>query len=304
MSPMSLRWRVRPGKREVELGWVPAAKEEGVAQLTGSVVSCLQARFARLTLPATWQGEEDEDEDGEASGDMMGVVHFAARPAYAEEAEAQAQATTRVGYELMVSAQVEGKDTGSTKLFLPPTQIPAQRLRANARARARGRRGALELLRGPGFNGALPEKLFMDAGPKRLESKVDKASRAASFRLPADFEGWAEVQWGTAIARVYVAPRAQLALEVSPEKPAYAPGELARLQVRTRVDGKDGPAAVGLFGVDEGMAQLAPLPGPTALSNLRPAPTVSNPAFGVLDAQALPWGAFAAPTRRRRPCCA
>jgi hypothetical protein len=290
-SPMSLRWRVRPGKREVEVGWVPLAKEDDVAQLSGPVLSCLQSRVARLTLPAPRPGEEEElDEEGEASGDMMGVAHFAARPAYAEEQEAEAQATTRVGYELVVSATVEGKDTGSTKLFLPPTTIPDQRLRANPVLARAGEAVRVELLRGPRFNGELPKKLFMDAGTQRLESEVEKSSRSASFRLPADFEGWAEVQWGAAIARVYVAPRAQLALEVTPEKPAYAPGELARLQVRTRVDGKDGPAAVGLFGVDEGMAQLAPLPGPTALSNLRPLPTVANPAFGVLDAQALSMG--------------
>jgi hypothetical protein len=288
-SPMSLRWRVRPGKREVELGWVPLEKEEDVAQLSGSVVSCLQSRFARITLPAPPQGEE-EDEGGEASGDMMGVAHFAARPAYAEEQEAQAQATTRVGYELVVSARMEGKDTGSTKLFLPPAAIPDQRLRANPVLARAGEQVRVELLRGPHFNGSLPKKLFMEAGTQRLESEVEQSSRSASFRLPEDFEGWAEVQWGTAIARVYVAPRAQLALEVSPEKPAYAPGELARLQVRTRVDGKEGPAAVGLFGVDEGMAQLAPLPGPTALSSLRPLPTVARPAFGVLDAQALAMG--------------
>jgi hypothetical protein len=60
--------------------------------------------------------------------------------------------------------------------------------------------------------------------------------------------------------------------------------------VRTRGDGQDGPAAVGLFGVDETMAQLAPLPGTGALDSLRPAPTVATPAFGVLDGQALAMG--------------
>jgi hypothetical protein len=56
------------------------------------------------------------------------------------------------------------------------------------------------------------------------------------------------------------------------------------------VDGKEGPAAVGLFGVDEGLAQLAPLPGPASLDGLRATPTVSSPAFGVLDGQALAMG--------------
>jgi hypothetical protein len=288
-SPMSLRWRVRAGKREVELGWVSLPKEEGIAQLPASVVSCLQARFARITLPAA-EADEGADEDGELSRDLMGVAHFGARPAYSQEQEAQAQATTRLGYELVVSAQAEGQDTGSTKLFLPPTQIPGQRLRATPVLARAGDEVRVEMLRGPNFNGALPKKLFMDAGTQRLESKVEPPSRVASFRLPADFEGWAEVRWDSAIARVYVAPRAQLALELTPEKPAYAPGEVARLQLRTRVDGKEGPAAVGLFGVDEGLAQLAPLPGPTALGGLRSTPTVSSPAFGVLDGQALAMG--------------
>jgi hypothetical protein len=79
-------------------------------------------------------------------------------------------------------------------------------------------------------------------------------------------------------------------VEVAAEKPAYAPGEVARLLLRTRVDGKDGPAAVGLFGVDETLAQLAPLPGPGVLGSLRPAPTLVSSAFGMLDGQALAMG--------------
>jgi hypothetical protein len=291
-SPTSLRWRVRPGQRQVEVAWLSLPREEGVPQLSASVAACLQARFARITLPAKGTEDAEEGEEGEEgeARDMMGVVHFGARPAYAEEQETQAQALTRLGYELQVSARLEGQDAGSTKLFLPPAQLPAQRLRATPVLARAGDEVRVEMLRGPSFSGALPEKLFMSAGTQRLESKVEPSSRAASFRLPADFEGWAEVQWGAAIARVYVAPRAQLALEVAPEKPAYAPGEVARLQLRTRVDGKEGPAAVGLFGVDEGMAQLAPLPGPGALGGLRPVPTVTSPAFGVLDGQALAMG--------------
>ena len=289
-SPVSLRWRVRPGKREVELGWVPLAKEEDLPQLSASVASCLQARFSRITLPKVDAAMEEADDAGSNSGEMMGVAHFAARPAYAAEEEAEAQATTQLGYELMVSARLEGQDTGSTKLFLPPTEIPNRRLRATPVLARAGDEVRVELLRGPRFDGTLPEKLVMNAGPRRLESKVDTSARVASFRLPEDFEGWAQVQWGEITARVYVAPRAQLAVEVTAGKPAYAPGELAHLQVRTRVDGKEGPAAVGLFGVDESLAQLAPLPGPAALGSVRALPTVARPAFGVLDAQALVMG--------------
>jgi hypothetical protein len=185
---------------------------------------------------------------------------------------------------------VEGQDTGSTKLFLQPTRLPAQRLRVTPVLARAGGEVRVELLRGPGFSGALPEKLMLVAGSVRSESKVDPKARVASFHLPADFEGWAQVQWGAAIARIYVAPRAQLSVELAPEKPSYAPGEVARLLLHTRVDGKEGPAAVGLFGVDEGLAQLAPLPGPAALAGLRPSPVLTSPAFGVLDGQALAMG--------------
>jgi hypothetical protein len=293
--PATLRWRIRADRKDVEVGWVPATKQEGVPMLPSTVLSCLQARFSRLELRAHASGdmeasEEEETEAPRRYEDEMGVSILTAQPAAGEQGEARAQDTTRLGFELMVSARVEGKDAGSTKLFLPPTQLPTQRLRATPALARAGDEVRVELLRGPGFSGSLPEKLWMNAGADRLESKVDPKARVASFRLPDQFEGWAQVEWDGAIARVYVAPRAQLSVEVAPEKPSYAPGEVARLLLRTRVDGKEGPAAVGLFGVDEGLAQLASLPGPGVLGSLRPAPELISSAFGVLDGQALSMG--------------
>ncbi|WP_224363847.1 MG2 domain-containing protein [Hyalangium versicolor] len=288
--PATLRWRIRADKPEVEVGWVPVRKQEGEAVLSATVLSCIQARFARVSLQHV-QNQEDEEEDAPSKHpDAMGVAHLTASPGASEAREGRPQDTTRLGYELLVSARVEGKDSGSTKLFLSPAQLPSQRLRATPGLARAGDEVRVELLRGPGFTGTLPKTLSLQVGTKWLESKVDPKARAASFSLPVDFEGWAQVQWDSAIARVYVAPRAQLSVEVAPEKPAYAPGEVARLLLHTRVDGKEGPAAVGLFGVDEGLAQLAPLPGPTALASLRPAPTLASPAFGVLDGQALAMG--------------
>ncbi|HYI00840.1 MG2 domain-containing protein [Hyalangium sp.] len=291
--PATLRWRLRKGRAEVELGWVSKPKQEGVPMLSATVLSCIQGRFARMAFGnvAVEEGADGEQSQGaKSSFDEMGVARLTAEPAAGEEGEARAQDTTRLGYELVVSARVEGSDVGSTKLFLQPTQLPPQRLRATPALARAGDEVRVDLLRGPGFNGSLPEKLWMEAGAARLESQVDTKARMASFRLPADFEGWAQVQWDTAVARVYVAPRAQLSVELASEKPAYAPGEVARMLLRTRVDGKDGPAAVGLIGVDEGLAQLAPLPGPGVLGSLRPAPTLTSSAFGVLDGQALAMG--------------
>lgn len=274
--PSALTWRTRPGRREVEVGWASLPREEGM--LPSAHLSCVQSRFARLVL---------DSEPRHA----MGVVRFSAEPQGGEGEEGEvSQETTLLGYELKVSAKAGGEELGSTKLVLRPASLPPTRLRATPVLARAGEEVRLELLRGPEFEGELPEKLFLQAGETRLEAEVEKAGRVARFRLPEGFEGWAEASWEGAVARVYVAPRAQLALEVAPDKTAYAPGELAHLQVRTRVDGKEGPAAVGLFGVDDSLSQLASLPGADALDGMRLAPTVTSPAFGVLDGTALAMG--------------
>jgi hypothetical protein len=279
--PFALSWRLAKPGTEVAVSWVPLPKQEGA--LSASVLPCLQERFGRLRLPPLGDTLE--------RGAALGVAHLTAYPAGSgEEEDGQARATVFPGYELKVSAKVGGKDAGATKLVLRPAQLPHARLRATPVQARGGDEVRIDLMRGPGFAGLLPEKLVLMAGDTRLESPVDRGSRSARFRLPADFEGWAEAQWEGAVARVYVPPRAALAVEVSPEKAVYAPGELARLQIRTRVDGKEGPAAVGLFGVDETLAQLASLPGTEALDAVRPAPVMGSFAFGVLDGQALAMG--------------
>jgi len=65
---------------------------------------------------------------------------------------------------------------------------------------------------------------------------------------------------------------------------------VARLSIQTSVDGQPGTAAVGLFGVDQSLSQLVPLPGPEDMGKLKPRVEVSSPAFGVLDGEALAMG--------------
>jgi hypothetical protein len=245
--------------------------------LSSASLSCIQSRFTRLVLDSEQRN-------------AMGVARFMAYPPHGDSEDSRPQETTLLGYELKVSAKAGKDELGSTKLVLRPTQLPPTRLRATPVLARAGEEVRFELLRGPGFNGALPHQLYLRVGDETLEADVEKPGSVARFRLPANFEGWAEASWAGTLARVYVAPRAQLSLEVAPDKAAYAPGELAHLQVRTRVDGKEGPAAVGLFGVDESLSQLTALPGPDALDKVRPAPTVSSPAFGVLDGTALAMG--------------
>nr|WP_199729160.1 MG2 domain-containing protein [Corallococcus sp. CA053C] len=283
--PITLAWRQVAGQRDVAVSWVPGTSREPVLPTT--VLACIKERFARIRVPAP---TPEALEDGSPQGASMGVVHFTVEPQEGPGQARQAQATTFLGYELKVRAKWDGQDVGETKWVVRPARLPVLRLRATPVLAKAGEVVKVELLRGPGFQGDLPRTLVLVAGQARLKETVDMATRSARFTLPADFEGWAQVEGVEAQARVYVAPRAKLTVEVSPDKPAYAPGALAHLQVHTVVDGKDGAAAVGLFGVDETLSQLAPLPGADALDGLRPSPTVSSPAFGVLDGQALTMG--------------
>jgi hypothetical protein len=108
--------------------------------------------------------------------------------------------------------------------------------------------------------------------------------------VPAGTEGWMETNWSGARALIYVKPTQQLEVQLAAESPRYAPGQLARINLDTKVGGTGASAAVGLFGVDESLGQLAPLPGADDLARIRPKVAVSSPAFGVLDPQALAMG--------------
>jgi hypothetical protein len=146
-----------------------------------------------------------------------------------------------------------------------------------------------ELIRGPQFTGKLPDKLTLDCLKHHAEEALDRERRAA-FALPAEIEGWCTVSGGGALARIYVRPRAELRVSVTPRRDRYAPGERAELAIQTTVGGSGGKAAVGLFGVDDSLGQLVPLPGADALARVRPKVETSAAAFGVLDGQALALG--------------
>lgn len=270
--PLLLEWRSRAKSKELEIGWVPTKGEAFPA----AALSCMRSRLNRLTL----------EDPGQTDALGLGRLHVTAPAKYQAS---RPQAVTMLGHEFLVTAREGDKVLGSTKLRMSPGKVPPVRLRASPILANPGEVVEVEILRGPEFQGELPEKVVLVHRRAALEAKVDKQERKARFQLPADAEGWAEVSWSGARAVVYVKPRAQLSLSVRPEQERYAPGELARLTVETELDGKGGPAAVGLFGVDESLSQLASLPGPDALEGLRP-PVGATPAFAGLDAQALSMG--------------
>lgn len=193
------------------------------------------------------------------------------------------------GYEFLVTAKSGNEVLGSTKLRVRPGTIPDLRLRASSQLLSPGEKVTVQLLRGPNWAGTLPEKLWLRQGARTWESKFDEKEKTASFELPRDVEGWFSVSFESAEVFLYSKPKAALSVSVKAEKERYAPGQLAHLELETKIGGVGGAAAVGLFGVDDSLSQLVPLPGATELDAMRPQ-VQSEFAFPGIDAQALAQG--------------
>jgi MG2 domain len=285
--PRMVVWQVRRKQRNVALTWVRDAdteREAGMGAGLARAEACLASRLRAITLP------EDPTEDA------LGVASFTVYPVGRETTE-KAEPTIRTGYQLAVTATKDDKAIGSTKLFLAPGTVPPLRLRATPVLAKVGERVRFELIRGPGYKGELAKKLIVKhfKGEKKLD--VDAETRGTSLIVEEGMEGWLEVSTdsGNARALVYLQPKADMTVALASDKTTYAPGEMAQLTVKTTVDGKPGEAAVGLFGLDETMGQIATLRGPDDLGRLRPPATMSAPAFGILDGQALVLGRIRGP---------
>ncbi len=281
--PRLLQWRLPPKSRRVELAWVPITGD-AYAEAT---LACITSRVRELTLPRDLELEADEG-DGEARPLLLGVATVTVSAPEKYEA-IKPQDTVLEGYEFLVTARRAGETFGSTRLRMTPGAVPEIRLRASQQLVTPGEQVTVEVLRGPDFTGELPEKLFLTRGFESVEAKLDAKTRAATFTLPKDWEGWASAQWGGGQVFFFVRAQRALAVKVTPDHPRYAPGQVAQLALETTLGGTGGPAAVGLFGVDDSLAQLAPLPGADELAALRLQAT-GEPAFGSLDAQALSLG--------------
>jgi hypothetical protein len=273
--PSFLTWRVRAGAKEVELGgWAPDPKAEPGTQ---SAMACVTSRIsgaARIKLAEPF------------AGDSIGMVRFTLT--LPERLQQQKpQATTMLGYELEVSAAIAGNPT--TKLRVAPGEVPELRMRVVPVLAKAGETVTAQLIRGPSFVGELPKKLQLECLKSKHEVELDSEHKA-QLAIAAGTEGWCEVTGGGVRALVYVRPQAELAVTIKPKQPTYKPGDRAELVVQTLIGGKGSKAAVGLFGVDDSLGQLVPLPGADSLGRVRPRVETSAPAFGVLDGQALALG--------------
>lgn len=275
-------WRHLPGEASLALTWVPDPRGGRVPE---PAVACITSRLARLPLKLPKPDAHDEEEAPLAA---VGVAMFEVSAPEKYEAE-RPQETIMEGYEFLVTAKKGGEVLGSTKLRVRPGRIPDVRLRASSQLLSPGERVTVQLLRGPDWAGVLPEKLWLRQGARTWEAAFDEKTKSAAFELPKDVEGWFSVEFQGAQVFLYSKPRAALAVTITPERERYAPGQLAHLALETRTGGVGAPAAVGLFGVDDSLAQLTPLPGPGELDGLRP-PVSSQAAFPGIDALALARG--------------
>ncbi|HEY3452101.1 MAG TPA: MG2 domain-containing protein [Myxococcales bacterium] len=267
-------WKTTKGSKDVAISWANRPKGED-RRMAGN--ACVEARFQGLQLAQP------------VDHPAVGFITFAAIP-YIEPGDERPQATVMLGYEFMVSAKAGNESLGAAKLRLTPGAVPSIRLRLTPVLATAGGELKLEILRGPDFDGTLPEKVSMTNAGNSTEALTDKEHRSAVFKIPASAEGWLQVSWGGAQAFAYVTPKANLSVALKAEQERYAPGQTAKLLLETRASQKGVSAAVGLFGVDESLGQLMPLPGADAMAKLRPQATMLSAAFGTLDAQALSMG--------------
>jgi hypothetical protein len=280
--PRLLLWRARSGKKGITISFAPDPRH------ADRVVAAPAAACIEHELQARRWPELEEKEDGRGFAGV-GIARFTVHPSRSA-GQAAAQDTTLVAYELTVSARAQGTQVGHTRIVLPPGAVPPIRLRASPVVAEPGAEVEVTILRGPGWSGTLPEKLALSHLGKSQESPVDGKTRTARFRLPADAQGWFEAAFGGGRALVFVRRRGSLAVSVQPDAERYQPGKTAQLTLRTTSGGQGTAAAVGLFGVDATMADLAPLPGPDDLARLRPRPTMNGAAFAVLEVGALEMG--------------
>lgn len=281
-----LTWRIGAGGRlSVRFGKDPSVTS---TRLRGAAASCVERSLAAARVPADVL--TDADRKRFARRPHFGYARLSVSPRASVD-EIRPRATTFLGYELLVEAHAkDGEKLGDTKITLRPGTIPALRIRATPQIAKPNDEVELTFLRGPSFSGELPKKTWMRSYAKSIEIEIDREKRRASAKLPADAEGWFEVSVRGARALVYVRSEAELAVAVDPNKSTYRPGEKASLAIKTTAGGNGAPAAVGLIGVDQSLGQLATLPGPGEMSSLHDLASMSEPAFGALDAKALSMG--------------
>jgi hypothetical protein len=174
-------------------------------------------------------------------------------------------------------------------VVLPVGAVPPMRLRAQPPLAHPGDEVAIEFVRGPSWSGSLPVELQLWNGGVEVD-KVKVVDKVATFRLPADADGFLRAEFAGARAVVFVSPADPLSVTLATDRKKYEPGDTASLTVTTRRGEAPTQAGVGLVGVDAMLGQLAPLLGPDDYGRVTVRATADKPAFGAFDPKALALG--------------
>jgi hypothetical protein len=259
------------------------AMVDDLGPLPGSVVGCAARGWTAIPLPSP------------SPGPVFAVATVSVRTP-APDLAAQPAASTRVGYELRVSATRADVQIGDTRLVLGAGAVPPLRVRATPSLVAPGDAVEVTLLRGPGFSGTLPEEVRLWEGTREVaKAPLDPKSRTATLVVPPEVDGFLRVEEGGARAVVFARRSDPLQVALTPDRTSYRPGETAQLAVTTTAGAGPVAAGVGLIGVDASLGQLAPLLGPDDFGRVTVRATSDAPAFGRFDPRMLALGQIAGP---------
>lgn len=243
---LHVHWQMQEGSTALATTLEP----RGGTGLPASTTACVQRAFAAVRLA----------EPAEQAG--LGVSSFELHVPQPPGSR-RPQALTSTGFQLEVSAMADGTRVGRTTIDFQPGWLPPLRMRVTPSLARAGDTLDIELLRGPDHRGDLPEEVHLADGSKHLtKAKVDPKTRKASLTLPDDAEGFLRLTSGGAASIVFVQPEDALSVVLSTDDDAYTPGETAKLKVVTRAGEAPVQASVTLAGVDQALAELAPLTSP------------------------------------------
>jgi len=269
--PRAMLWSVREGSDQLQLRWNSQVRS---TRLSAQTTACVERALSGSRAL-----------DDEADADSMGIARFSVSEA-SRLRQIRPQATVMLGYELSVSATRGDEEIGETLVRLSPSTPPPLRIRANPVIAQGGEAVTFTFIRGANYNGTLPEEVALEPQQgEPLKAAFDSKERTATFTLPEEAEGWMTLSYGGATARVFVPDPDELSLALSTQQDTYRPGDQVTIDVETSTQ-----ASVGLFGVDQTLAQLAPLPGVDDMADALILAPDALPAFAGLDSQALVMG--------------
>jgi hypothetical protein len=275
--PQRLQWSMERGEREVQLRWTrdPAV----LAVWTEAEQACVRRAFEVVQLA---------EPSAEAA---HGVTRIALIASPAAATSGSSGDTFVTAWELEVQARSGGEDLGSTRIVVEPGTIPELRLRAARSVLAPGDPVEIRLLRGPDFDGELPEDgavLHLWQQDEAIaELRYDAERRMILGHVPEDARGLCGVTLLGATARLWVPDPTPLSVELTPDKSHYRPRELALLRVSTAEGGLPAAAGVSLMGVDAALGELAPLLSPEDWSRVVLSVVSDAAAFDRFDNVAL-----------------